>query len=84
MTEDGELDSEVSKIILDEFEKIVAEQQYLYKNLSVDFSNIFAKYSDYIFDDMERIADSLLDQADKESDINNIEDLDDMDGLEEL
>lgn len=84
MTEDGELDPEISKIVLDEFETIVAEQQYLYKNLSVDFSNVFAKYSDYIFDDMGRVADSLLDQADKESDINNIEDLDDLDELEEL
>lgn len=84
MTEDGELDPEISKIVLDEFETIVAEQQYLYKNLSVDFSNVFTKYSDYIFDDMGRIADSLLDQADKESDINNIEDLDDLDELEEL
>ncbi len=84
MTEDGELDPEISKIVLDEFETIVTEQQYLYKNLSVDFSNVFAKYSDYIFDDMGRVADSLLDQADKESDINNIEDLDDLDELEEL
>lgn len=84
MTEDGELDPEISKIVLNEFETIVAEQQYLYKNLSVDFSNVFTKYSDYIFDDMGRVADSLLDQADKESDINNIEDLDDLDELEEL
>ncbi len=87
MTEDGELDPDISKIVLDDFEPIVEEQQYLYKNLSVDFSNVFAKYSDYIFDDMGSVADSLINQADEVDEISDIEELEELkddDSLEEL
>lgn len=84
MTDNGELDPDISKIVLDNFDTIVSEQQYLYKNLSVDFSNVLANYSDYIFSDSETMADSLLNQADAESNTDNIDDLDDLEELEEL
>ncbi|MCR4580323.1 MAG: HD domain-containing protein [Treponema sp.] len=81
MVDAGELDPEISKIVLDDFDAIVEEQQYLYKTLSVDFSNVLGRYSDYLFSDTESMVDSLLNQADNDD---SVEDLDDLGELEEL
>ncbi len=80
MTEEGELDPAISKYILEEFDEIVAEQQYLYKNLSVDFSQVLAHYSDYLFNDADLMADSILNEAQNTSN----DDADDVEELEEL
>ena len=77
MTEDGELDASISKFVLEDFDAIVSEQQYLYKNLRVDFSQVLARHSDYLFNDTGIMADYLLDEADDEG-------IEDLDELEEL
>ena len=68
MTEDGELDPAISKFILEEFDDIVAEQQYLYKILCVDFSQVLARYSDYLFNDASILADSAISEKPESSD----------------
>ena len=87
MTKAGELDPEISKFVLEDFDEIVSEQQYLYKILCVDFSHVLAHHSDYLFDDTESLADILLNQAVKDEKADEIEDLntlDDFDDLEEI
>ena len=87
MTKAGELDPEISKFVLEDFDEIVSEQQYLYKILCVDFSHVLARHSDYLFDDTESLADILLNQAVKDEKADEIEDLntlDDFDDLEEI
>ena len=80
MTEEGELDPNISKFILEEFDEIVAEQQYLYKNLCVDFSQVLAHYSDYLFNDAGQLADSMLNEAQSTPDV----DIAEIEELEEL
>ena len=82
MTEDGELDPAISKFVLEEFDDIVAEQQYLYKILCVDFSQVLARYSDYLFNDASILADSAVSEVAENND--NIEDIEELDDLEEL
>ena len=79
MTEDGELDPAISKFILEEFDDIVAEQQYLYKNLCVDFSQVLARYSDYLFNDASILADSAV--SEKSETYDEIQDLADLEEL---
>ena len=78
MTDDGELDANISKFIQQEFDEILQEQQYLYKNLRVDFSQVLARYNDYIFSDVSQLADDALQEEDIE-DIEEIEELDEWD-----
>lgn len=65
MTEKGELDSEISKYILNDFEEISKEQKVLLDILRVDFSNILSKYNNFILteeeplDDIEDIVEDL-------------------------
>lgn len=75
MTEAGELDPEITKFVLEEFDPIVEEQQYLYKNLSVDFSNVLARYSGFILSDTETMADSLIKEAASDDSLDEIEEL---------
>ena len=79
MTQEGELDPAISKFILEEFDEIVAEQQYLYKILCVDFSQVLARYSDYLFNDASSLADSAV-----STDSDDAEDIAELDELEEL
>lgn len=78
MTEDGELDPAISKFVLEDFDTIVAEQQYLYKILCVDFSQVLEHHSNYLFTDSGIMADSLLDEANGEEDIEDLEDLEEL------
>ena len=84
MTEAGELDPAISKFVLEDFDDIVSEQKYLYKRLCVDFSLVLSRYSDYLFDDTDSLADTLLNAAvnDEASDSDN--DIDDFEELEEI
>ena len=90
MLDDGELDPAIAKFVLEDFDEIVSEQQYLYKILCVDFSQVLARHSDYIFDNTESLADTLLNEADKNDsadeldELENIEDLEDLDALSDL
>ena len=82
MTNNGEIDSEITKYVINDFDELVKEQSVLQHMLSVDFSKVITNYNDYIMSDMGLIADSLLNIVD--DDIEDIEPLDDSDGLEDL
>ncbi len=84
MTEAGELDSAISKFVLEDFDTIVSEQQYLYKILCVDFSHVLARHSDYIFDNTEVMADSLIDEATQDKDSDDLDNMAELDELEEI
>lgn len=64
MTDAGELDGEITKFVLNEFDDISQEQQALLDILRVDFSNIFAKYNSYIMNDVEDLSDDIEDLED--------------------
>ena len=76
MTDDGELDPLISIYIEEDFASIVEEQQYLYKILCVDFSQVLVNYSNYLLSDMSQIADAALSE--------DSEAVDDLEDLEEL
>lgn len=84
MTEAGELDPAISKFVLEDFDTIVSEQQYLYKVLCVDFSHVLARHSDYIFDNTEFMADSLIDEAAQDKDSDDLDNMAELDELEEI
>ena len=84
MTEAGELDPAISKFVLEDFDTIVSEQQYLYKVLCVDFSHVLARHSDYIFDNTEVMADSLIDEATQDKDSDDLDNMAELDELEEI
>ncbi len=74
MTEDGELDPLISIYVEKDFASIVEEQQYLYKILCVDFSQVLVNYSNYLLSDMGCIADEALsNQAEDADDIENLD-----------
>lgn len=81
MTDDGELDADISKFIQQEFDEILKEQQYLYKILCVDFSQVLARYNDYIFSDVSQLANDALKTED---DIEDVEDIEELDEWEEV
>ena len=84
MTEAGELDPAISKFVLEDFDEIVSEQRYLYKILCVDFSHVLARYSDYLFDDTESLADTLINEAVTDETSEEIETLSEPDDIGEL
>lgn len=66
MTNNGELDSEISKYILTDFEEISKEQKVLLELLRIDFTNILIRYNNFILmeeslDDIEEIEDIVED-----------------------
>ena len=81
MTEDGELDPDISKFILNDFDEISEEQQYLYNILRVDFNLVLARHSDYLFNDSSVMADTLLSDAANNEDEEDIEELDEPEDL---
>lgn len=60
MTEKGELDSNVTKYILNDFDGIMVELRYLQEILSVDFSNVIQKYNDYVYNDTDKYTEAIL------------------------
>ncbi len=78
MTENGELDADITKLVLDNFDEIVSEQEPMRKLLSVDFSKVIANYNDYIWNDADLLANTAL------SDSDGVEDIEELDELEEV
>ena len=73
MTEEGELDPEIVKFIQEDFDSILAEQKFLYSKLCVDFSQVLARYSDYLFNDASSLADSAI--SNDTADLDELEEL---------
>lgn len=79
MTQNGELDSQITKLVIDDFDELIKEQSVLQHMLSVDFSKVITSYNDYILNDAGLLADSVIN-----NDINEIEEIEELEDLEEL
>lgn len=77
MTNNGELDKEITQYIQNDFEKISEEQKFLYSLLKVDFSNVLNNYNNYLFDNIDFVADIAV-SAEGIDDIEVIEDLEEL------
>lgn len=91
MTDNGELDSKITKFIFDDFPKICEEQKYLHEVLKVEFSHVLNNYNNYLFDNTDMLADIAISTPSLESgleelidDTEIIEDIVAIDDLEEL
>lgn len=89
MTDCGELDPEITKFVLNDFDEIMSGLKDIQDMLKVDFSKVIANYNTYIFsdvvDELESIEEiSTSDEAEEIQDLDEIEDLDDVEELEEL
>lgn len=71
MTEKGELDSSITRFIMEDFEQISIEQQKLLEILRVDFTNILNHYNNFILN-----IDENLDEIEEIEDI--VEDLEEL------
>ena len=84
MTEEGEIDPQIVKILVDNYDEIRAEQQYLQTFLKVDFSNVLKEYNDYLFNDADLIASNIEDVTEGIEEIEEVEEVDAIDEIEEL
>ena len=87
MTSKGELDPEITKFVIEDFDTILQEQQVFQNMLQVDFSKVITYYNDYIFNDSDDWIDTLLADAlpyVTDDDFTELEELDDLEDLEEL
>ena len=77
MTENGELDESIVKVLVDNFDNIRGEQKTFQSFLTVDFSNVLKEYNDYLFNDADIITQNI-------EDISEIEELEDISAVPEL
>ena len=84
MTEEGEIDPQIVKILVDNYDEIRAEQQYLQTFLKVDFSNVLKEYNDYLFNDADLIASNIEDVTEGIEEIEEVEEVAAIDEIEEL
>lgn len=86
MTEEGELDADIVKILNDNFDVIREEQKELQNLLRVDFSQVLQAYNDYLYNDAELIASNIIDITDLEGvgDLDELDEFDEVDDLEEV
>lgn len=80
MTANGELDSSITKIIIEDYDEIQEYLKIFQAVLSADFSNVLIHYNNYILD----IPDSNLQIDDVLDELEEVDELDDLDELEEL
>ncbi len=86
MTANGELDSEIVKVLNDNFDSIRAEQKTLQTFLTVDFSNVLKEYNDYLFNDAGIITQNIEDisEIEEAEELEEIEEIEEIEELEEL
>lgn len=77
MTDCGELDPEITKFVLEDFDNIMLDLKSLQELLKVDFSKVIANYNTYIFSD-------VVDELESIEEITHIEELDDFDEPEDI
>ncbi|MCR4899612.1 MAG: HD domain-containing protein [Treponema sp.] len=78
MTEEGELDPDIVKVLNENFDNIREEQKYLQTFLKVDFSNVLKEYNDYLYNDSELITNNI------ENMLEEVEELDEASAIPEL
>lgn len=97
MTNNGELDPEITKFIFNDFPTICEEQKYLHEVLKVEFSHVLNNYNNYLFDNTDLLAElaisnnnddsgleELIENADELEITEDVEDIEAIDDLEEL
>ena len=81
MTDNGELDPQITKFVIDDFDELVKEQQIFQSILAVDFSKVIVNYNNYIYEDVDLWVDNLMDAS---TNYDEIEDVEELEELEEL
>ena len=82
MTEKGELDPQITKFVIDDFDELVKEQMVFQEMLAVDFSKVIVNYNNYIYEDVDLWVDNLMDATTPYDDIEDIEEIEDLEELE--
>ena len=84
MTNNGELDPDITKFIIEDFDTLLQEQQVFHNMLQVDFSKVILNYNDYVYDDADTWVNQLLKSARpyEKDDCNDLEELDDLENPE--
>ena len=84
MTEEGELDPQIVNVLIENYDEIREEQQYLQSFLKVDFSTVLQEYSDYLFNDADLIANNIEDITESLETVEEIEEIEEIETLEEV
>lgn len=79
MTDDGELDPEITKYVIEDFDNLKQELRDLQNVLKVDFSKVVSHYNSYIFSNMPGFTNEDLEPVDG---LEPMDGLDPMGGLE--
>lgn len=57
MTENGELDKNIMQVLFNQYDSIIKDLRKFQKTLQADFSKIFSKYNDFVFNKIDDIAE---------------------------
>ena len=84
MTEEGELDPDIVKVLIENYDEIRREQKYLQTFLKVDFSNVLKEYNDYLFNDADLIANNIEDITEGIEEIETVDAIEEIEEIEEI
>ena len=76
MTNNGEIDPQITKFIIEDYDTILQEQQIFQTMLQIDFSKVIASYNNYILNNAVMVEEISSDD--------NSDGLEELDDLEEL
>ena len=81
MTDKGELDPQITKYVIEDFDELLKEQQFFQGMLSIDFSRVIINYNNYIYEDVDLWVENLLNATTPYEEIEDIEELEDLEEL---
>ena len=81
MTDKGELDPQITKYVIEDFDELLKEQQFFQGMLSIDFSRVIINYNNYIYEDVDLWVENLLNATTPYGEIEDIEELEDLEEL---
>jgi len=81
MTDNGELDPQITKFVIADFDELVKEQQIFQGMLAIDFSKVIINYNNYIYEDVDLWVENLLKTSTAYNEIDDIEELEDLEEL---
>lgn len=59
MTDKGELDKNIIAVLFTQYDSILLDLKKFQKTLQADFSQIFSRYNDFVFNDVETLVDAV-------------------------
>ena len=59
MTDNGELDKNIISVLFNQYDSIMEDLRFFQKTLQADFSQIFMRYNDFVFNDIEPLVDAV-------------------------